>query len=143
MTYILFFITFIGWYNALKAQGISRKKGESALPYISPLAPWSSYWAIGFGATLVFFIGFDNFVPWSTQGFITSYFGVAFSIFMYVFWKLLKKTQFVRSVDVDLMSGKREVDEECAQLEEGGIEEKEKLRLARMGFARRCWERIW
>ena len=143
MTYIGFFLTFIGWYNALKAQGISRNKGETSLPYISPFAPWTSYWSIGFGTVLVLFIGFDNFVPWSTQGFVTSYFGFAFSIFMFFFWKVIKKTKIVRSANVDLFAGKSEVDEECQHWEEGGIEENEKRRLAQMSFARRCWERCW
>ena len=143
MTYVGMFITFVGWFKALKAQGISRKKGSTLLPYISPLAPWSSYWAIGFGMTLVLFIGFDNFVPWSTQGFVTSYFGFAFSVFMFALWKVVKRTKFVSSADADLVTGKKEVDEECAHWEEGGIEENEKLRLAEMSFGKRCWERIW
>lgn len=137
------FLTFLGWYRALKMQKISRKKGETFLPYVSPLAPYSSWFAIGFGALLVLFIGFDNFVPWSTQGFITSYFGAAFSIVMFVFWKVLKRTKFVTSADADLISGKREVDHECEHWEVGGIEENEKRRLAQMSFGRRCWERLW
>jgi len=143
MTYIGMFITFVGWYKALEAQGISRKKGETILPYVSPFAPYTSYWAIGFGFVLVLFIGFDNFVPWSTQGFVTSYFGFAFSIFMFVLWKVLKRTKFVRSADVDLVTGKRETDEECAHWEDGGMEENEKQRLAQMNAVRRYWERCW
>ena len=141
LTYTGMFVTFLGWYYALKAQGIPRTK--DTLPYISPLAPYSSYWAIGFGLTLVLFIGWDGFVPWSTRGFITSYFALPFSVVMYVFWKITKKTKIVRSVDADLVTGKRELDAECAHWEEGGVEENEKLRLARMSFARRCWERLW
>lgn len=137
------FITFIGWYNALKAQGISRTRGDTSLPYISPFAPWTSYWSIGFGMVVMIFIGFDNFVPWSTQGFVTSYFGLAFGVFMFALWKVLKRTKIVPSASVDLVSGKKEMDEECAQWEKGGIEENEKRRLAQMGVARRFWERIW
>lgn len=137
------FVTFLGWYKALKAQGISRRKGDTLLPYISPLAPYSSYWGIGFGITAVVFIGFDCFVPWSTQGFITSYFAPAFSVVMFCLWKIVKKTKYVRSADADLVSGKEAIDEECAHWENGGIEENERHRLAEMSFARRTWERIW
>ena len=58
-------------------------------------------------------------------------------------WKVLKRTKFVRSADVDLVTGKRETDEECAHWEDGGMEENEKQRLAQMNVVRRYWERCW
>jgi yeast amino acid transporter len=143
LTYTGMFVTFLGWYYALRAQGISRRKGETTLPYISPLAPYTSYWGIGFGLTVVIFIGFDCFVPWSTQGFITSYFAPAFSAFMFCLWLIVKKDKGVKSVDVDLISGKADIDAECAHWEDGGIEENERRRLAGMNFFQRTWERMW
>jgi amino acid transporter len=76
-------------------------------------------------------------------GFVTSYFGFAFSVVMFGGWKILKKTKFVKAADADLVSGKKETDEECLHWEEGGIEENEKRRLAEMSFGKRCWERCW
>lgn len=62
---------------------------------------------------------------------------------MFALWKVVKRTSFVRPADADLMTGKKEVDEECEHWEAGGIEENEKQRLAQMKFGRRCWERCW
>lgn len=143
LTYVGMFLTFLGWYNATKAQHFSRTKGESALPYIAPLAPYVAYWAIGFGVVLMLTIGFDVFVSWDTQGFITSYFGLAFGVVMYFFWKVFKRTSIVASAEADLVSGKAEIDTECRVWEEGGIEENEKARLRQMSVLRRWWERMW
>ena len=49
----------------------------------------------------------------------------------------------VNPKNADLITGKAEIDEECRQWEEGGIEEVEKARLAEMNWARRTWERMW
>ena len=64
LTYTGMVWTYVGWHRALKAQGIDRK----ILPYRAPLAPYSAYLAIGVGCTVTIFIGFDSFVPWSTDG---------------------------------------------------------------------------
>ena len=143
LTYVGMLWTFLGWYYALRAQGISRNKSDTVLPYISPLAPVSAYSAIVIGCVVMLFIGFDYFEPWDTQGFITSYFGLAFGVVMFVFWKVFKKTKFVRSVDVDLVSGKKEIDEECRVWEEGGLEENWREELATMPMWKRWWERMW
>lgn len=139
MTYTMMIITFIGFYRARTAQGMD----PTTLPYLAPLAPYSAYLALALGCIAIFFVGFDAFSPFDVRSFITAYFALAFGIFMYVFWKIFKKTKMVDPSLADLISGKKEVDEECRHWEEGGIEEVEKARLAQMGFARRCWERLW
>lgn len=138
-TYVAMLWTYIGWYNACKAQGVDKSK----LPYRAPLAPYSAWLAIAVGCIVLLFIGFDVFVPWDTQGFVTSYFGAAFGIVMFVFWKLLKRTKFVDPARADIISGKAEIDAECWHWEEGGYEENEKKRLAQMNLVHRTWERIW
>lgn len=133
--------TFIGWYRAKKAQpGVVP---DSTLPYISPLAPYTAYLATGIGVVAMIFNGFDVFAPFDYQGFITDYFALAFAPFMFVLWKVLKKTKFVSPEDADLVSGKEECDEECRIWEEGGLEENERRRLEGMGYFRRKWETIW
>jgi len=143
LTYMGMLWTFLGWYYALKAQGISRVKGQTPLPYVAPFAPYSAYFSIGVGAVIVLFIGFDYFVPWDTQGFITSYFGLAFGVVMGLGWKILKKTPYWRPEQVDLVTGKKEIDEECSIWEDGGLMENEKARLAAMPWWRRWWEKLW
>jgi amino acid transporter len=89
------------------------------------------------------FLGFDTFVPWDTQGFITSYFGLPFALVVFVGYKYTKGTRFVSSSAADLYSGKIEIDNECRHWEEGGIEENETQRLAQMNIFRRAWEKCW
>lgn len=123
---------FVGWYRGLEAQGISR----DTLHWKAPLMPYAAYVAIGTGCTVVLFIGFDCFVPFSVQGFITSYFGIAFAVVMYVFWKLFKRTKAVRPVDMDIWGGKAEVDAECAVWEVEGKDEP----TTAIG---RLWDKMW
>lgn len=138
-TYTMMLVVFVGWYRARLAQGLT----NSSLHYVAPLTPYSAYLGLFLGCTALFFIGFDIFQPFNKQGFITSYFAIPYSIILFVFWKIFKKTKFVDPTTADLISGKAGVDEECKHWEEGGIKENWQRELAQMSFVRRCWERIW
>ncbi|KAI1493314.1 amino acid permease/ SLC12A domain-containing protein [Biscogniauxia mediterranea] len=139
MTYTMMLVAYLGFYHAWRAQGMD----PATLPYRAPWAPYTAYFALFIGVMALLFVGFDSFAPFDVRSFITNYFGLAFGVFMFVLWKVLKRTKFVSLRDADLITGKKEVDEECKHWEEGGIEEVEKQRLAQMSFTRRCWERIW
>lgn len=133
------FLVFIGWYRALSKQGIDR----NALPYKAPLAPWAAWFGLILGTLTIFFIGFDRFAPFTARGFITSYFGAFWAMGLFIFWTVLKKARFVNAETADIYGGKAEIDAECRQWEEGGIEENERARLAQLSFIRRLWERMW
>jgi amino acid transporter len=141
MTYTGMLAVFIGWHRARKAQ--PDVVPDESLPYRAPLAPWSAYFAVFLGCVTMIFIGFDTFAPFSVQGFITSYFALGFGPFMFVLWKVVKRTKYIHPRNVDLVSGKAEVDEECRLWEDGGVEENERRRLQQMSLLRRTWERIW
>jgi amino acid transporter len=139
MTYTMMIVAFLGFYHARQSQGMD----PATLPYRAPWAPYTTYFALLLGILALLFVGYDAFVPFSTRGFITAYFALAFGPFMFLLWKIVKRTKFVKPRDADLISGKKEIDDECRHWEEGGIEENEEKRLALMSFSRRCWERIW
>lgn len=139
VNFTCFFWVYLGWYRALKAQNFDRK----TLPYYCNFAPYTAWFGLIFGGLIVLFLGFDSFSPFSIQSFITTYFGVAWCTFMFVLWKVLKKTKFVDPKSVDIYEGKAEVDAECAIWEDGGMDENEKQRLAEMNVVRRTWEKIW
>jgi len=63
---------------------------------------------------------------------------VAFASFMFVLWKVLKRTSFVVPAEADLLSGKAEVDEECRHWDEEP--EKERAQMTRM---QRFWDACW
>lgn len=138
-TYTMMLLIFIGWYRARTAQGLPRE----SLPYLAPFTPYSAYFALFLGCVALVFIGFDTFVPFKPQGFITSYFCLPYSAVFFVGWKVFKGSKFVKPEEADLVSGKAEVDAECRHWEEGGLEENWHKKLAEMPLWRRCWERIW
>ncbi|KAK7728925.1 Proline-specific permease [Botryosphaeria dothidea] len=133
IAYTSMVVTWVGWDRALKAQGISR----TMLPWTAPFMPYGAYMAIGTGLTILVFVGFDVFVPFSVQGFVTSYFGVAFSTVAFVVWKVVKKTKFVKPEEADIWSGKAEVDEECKIWEDAPPEPPAKNPLMR------AWNALW
>jgi yeast amino acid transporter len=137
--YTTYLFVWTRWYAALKAQGISR----DALPYKAPFAPYGAWFGVAAGCTCMFFIGFDVFSPWSTEGFVTYYFGLVYGLVMFVFWKVYKKTKWVVPAEADLVTGKAEVDEDCKRWESPEAREKEQQRLAEMSFFGRLWERMW
>ncbi|KAI9164061.1 Proline-specific permease [Paramyrothecium foliicola] len=138
-TYTMMLVTFIGWYRARKAQGLP----DSSLYYIAPWNPYAAYFAILLGFLALIFIGFDTFQPFDLQGFITSYFCLPYAVVLFVGWKVIKRTKFVNPKTADLVSGKAEVDKECAVWEDGGIEENYRKALVEMSFLRRRWEGLW
>ena len=102
--------------------------------------------ALAIGCTAIFFVGWDVFHPFSVRGFVTCYFAVVFIFVMYVVGKIKYLRQgkgWVKPEEADLVSGKAEIDAECRHWEEGGIEEVEKARLAKMGWFRRNMEKMW
>ncbi|KAI1499575.1 amino acid permease/ SLC12A domain-containing protein [Biscogniauxia marginata] len=139
MAYTMMLVAYLGFYHARRAQGMD----PATLPYRAPWAPYPAYFALLLGILALLFVGFDAFGPFDVRGFVTNYFALAYGVFMFLVWKVVRRTKFVNPKDADLISGKKEVDEECRHWEEGGIEENEKKRLAQMSFLHRCWERIW
>ncbi|EWZ32763.1 amino acid permease-domain-containing protein [Fusarium oxysporum Fo47] len=154
---------FIGWRRALNAQGITRQ-GENnfkkslfkrssdkqpapgiMFPFTAPCASWTPYLCLFIGGSTSIFIGFDIFQPWSLKGFITSYFGLAWFFFMFIFWKIFKRTKFVTPATVDIFAdGKKQaVDEECRFWEEGFGDEAERDALAKKHVVVRTWARFW
>ncbi|KAL4968239.1 putative proline permease [Aspergillus stella-maris] len=140
LTYTCMVVVFLAWYRALKAQGKDRK---TFLPWAAPLMPYWAILALVIGSATTIFNGFTVFSPWSTSGFVTSYFGIGFFIVMFLFWKLWHRTSFVNPAEADIYSGKEEVDAECRIWEDGGFKGRRAMALAEMHWARRWWEKMW
>ena len=138
-TYTIMIVVFIAWHRARTVQGLH----TSELHYVAPLQPYWAYFALALGCVALLFIGFDSFVPFSAEVFVTSYFCIPYTAGLYFGCKWWNKTTLVKPEDADLVSGKDEVDAECAVWEEGGIEKNWRARLAEMPFWKRCWEKLW
>ncbi|KIX07336.1 uncharacterized protein Z518_01989 [Rhinocladiella mackenziei CBS 650.93] len=133
IVYTTMMVIWVGFYKSLEAQGA----GRDSLPWKAPFMPYHAYIGIGTGLVLIFFLGFDVFVPWDTQGFVTTYFGVPYAILLYVFWKIFKKTRHTKFSEVDLFSDKAQVDKECEEWENA------QPGTSKGSILKRAWERMW
>lgn len=106
LTWISICIAYIRFRKALDAQGVSRE----TLHYKAPLQPYSCWFTLCFFSIVVLFNGFPAFCPWNTSKFLTAYLGVAIYFCLYVFWKVVKRTPFIKSSEADLWTGKAALD---------------------------------
>ncbi|TXT04301.1 hypothetical protein VHUM_04188 [Vanrija humicola] len=110
LSWISILSSHIAFMRGHKAQGIPR----SELPFAFQCQPYMSYIALTMVSILMFFKGFDSFVPisqFTTTGyktFITHYIGVPVYIFGYFGYKFAHKTKVVRLDTMDLKAGGRE-----------------------------------
>ncbi|ODQ77196.1 hypothetical protein BABINDRAFT_163704 [Babjeviella inositovora NRRL Y-12698] len=102
-------VTYLSFYRAMKAQGIDR----NGLPYRAWFQPYSSYYATFFIWIMVFILGYTVFMPgwWSVENFLFSYLMIFINIAIFVFWKVLKRTKFIKPEEVDFVWGLDEIEE--------------------------------
>ncbi|KND89239.1 putative proline-specific permease put4, partial [Tolypocladium ophioglossoides CBS 100239] len=100
--------TYLRFYHGLRHNGVSR----DTLPYKSPLQPFLSYFCIVFCIVIAFFNGFDAFFPgkFSAKSFLPPYIDIPIFLSLFLGYKFFKKTKFVRLEEMDIWSGKAEID---------------------------------
>ncbi len=136
ITYSMMMIVWVGFYKSLEAQGISR----DTLPWKAPFMPYHAYIGIATGITLILFLGFDYFVPWNTQGFITTYFGVPYVVVLFGVWKIIKRTKHAKWSEVNIYEGKEQIDKECEYWET--IAANADVEKRQSAF-KRTWGKMW
>ncbi|KJX97053.1 general amino acid permease Agp2 like protein [Zymoseptoria brevis] len=101
--------TYLCWFKALKAQGISR----DSLPYKSFFMPYVAYYGLAWTFTMMFVGGYTVFLPgrWDVETFVFSYFMIGLVPCLFVGWKIAKKTTWKKSHEVDLQGEAKEIDE--------------------------------
>ncbi|KAL0946953.1 hypothetical protein HGRIS_013110 [Hohenbuehelia grisea] len=67
ITWMCIAYSHIAFLRALKAQGISR----DTLPYKAPFQPWGSWFALFATGIITIFKGFDTFIPFTQDTFVT------------------------------------------------------------------------
>ena len=118
-------VAYIQFHKALKAQGVDR----NTLVFKSPLQPYTAYFALFFFAIITIFNGFYVFKPWSVNDFVTAYVGIPIYLILFAFWKIFRRTSFVRPVEADIFTGKAALDAADAHWPERN--------------PRNIWEKIW
>ncbi|KAK4045964.1 amino acid transporter [Microbotryomycetes sp. JL201] len=112
LTWLSILFSHIRFMQALKAQGISR----DTLPWKAPFQPYAAWFAFIVTSIVTLFKGFDAFTPkFNHKTFITSYLGLPIYIALYFGYKFWHKTKIIPLHEVDLISGRREFDEDEAQ----------------------------
>ncbi|KAL1952632.1 hypothetical protein VTO42DRAFT_4585 [Malbranchea cinnamomea] len=121
-------ITYIRFYQGMKHQGIPR----SALPYRAPFQPYLAYFSAIFSSTVAFFNGFDAFFPgkFSAKTFIPPYIDIPIFACLFLGYKFVMRTKFVKKDEMDFFSGKAEID----RLEQTWEEPKPRNFLERIWF---------
>ncbi|GAA6023444.1 hypothetical protein JCM10207_004415 [Rhodosporidiobolus poonsookiae] len=97
-----FVFTWLKFYHGMKAQGIPR----SSLPATSRILPYAAYFALPCQLFVLFMQGYSVFLKggWSVDTFIQSYLPIGVFPVLFVVWKLVKKTKWKRSEDIDFVT---------------------------------------
>lgn len=98
INYIVMGLTFLNYYRACKAQGIDRSK----MPYYGRFQPWCAIIGLVFQFLVVMCYGYKSFKPWDVESFFKNYTMQIVAPCLFIFWKLFKKTRWLRPHEVDI-----------------------------------------
>lgn len=124
---ILFFLfiqfmatTWLRFDNAMKKQGLKR---EEFLPYRSWAQPYAAWFALIISTVILILSGYTLFYPgrWSTVDFIFQYGMVFICIAIVLFWKVFKRTKFLRGHEVDLTSDLQDINDYTDEVREAHL----------------------
>lgn len=95
--------------KACKAQGLSR----DTLPYKGWGQPYAAYYALTGCFVMTFVGGYTVFLPgmWDVPTFLFSYAMIGVFPILFVFWKVLKRTKWLKPGEVDLLKDVEEIEE--------------------------------
>jgi amino acid transporter len=107
---------YIKFHKALKAQGVDR----NTLVFRSHFQPYTAYFALFYFAIIILFNGFHVFVGehhqnWNVTDFLAAYIGVPIFFGLYTFWKIFKRSSWIKPEDADITTGKAALDAEDEQ----------------------------
>ncbi|EXJ77572.1 hypothetical protein A1O3_09799 [Capronia epimyces CBS 606.96] len=97
--FIVMCVTYLCFYRACKVQGLDRR----TLPYTGWFQPYCGWIGLTGMTLVVIFYGYSAFTPWDVGTFFSFYTMVIVAPLLFVGWKLIKKTRFVRPEDADLV----------------------------------------
>ncbi|KAI6842459.1 amino acid permease [Hortaea werneckii] len=100
-------VSHLAFMRALNARGVSR----DTLPYKAFWQPYFTWYGVGFNVLIIFTQGFEAFVPWDTRTFFVNYISLILFVVLYVGHKIVFRTKFVKPIEADLDSGRKEIDD--------------------------------
>jgi amino acid transporter len=112
LAWIVIMITYLRFRSAMEHGGLLH-----TLPFRTPLQPYVTWFALGVLSLLTLTNGFQVFLPsiWDVKDFLAAYITLPVFLVLYLGHKWWFKTPFCRKLDdVDVVSGKQEMDDLCA-----------------------------
>ncbi|KAI1082441.1 amino acid permease/ SLC12A domain-containing protein [Whalleya microplaca] len=109
INYIVMSLTYIFFYNATRAQNIDRR----TLPYYGYLQPYCAYIGLAWMVLIEGSFGYTVFTPgrWDVGTFFSYYTMAIVAFCTFWFWKLFRRTRFVRPAEADLVWEKPAIDQ--------------------------------
>ncbi|RMY72523.1 hypothetical protein D0862_14441 [Hortaea werneckii] len=84
-----------------------QNRSPSELPFKSMLYPWNAYFGLGANIFLALVQGWTNLAPFDAGDFVDAYILLPLFPIIWIVFKLIKRTKFMRADQVDLDSGRR------------------------------------
>ncbi|KAI0101425.1 proline-specific permease [Hypoxylon sp. NC0597] len=112
IAWIVIMITYIRFRKAMEHHGLL-----DSLPFRTPLQPYATYVVLFIITILTLTNGFQVFFPsqWSVSSFLAAYITIPIFLVLYLGHKIFYRTRFaIRVEDVDVWTGKKEMDDMCA-----------------------------
>lgn len=102
-------ITYIHFYRACNVQGLDR----TTFPYRAWFQPYSIYIVTFFVWCMIGILGYTVFLPgnWAVDDFLFNYVMIFVCLAIFIFWKLIKRTKYIKPEDADLVTGIEEIEE--------------------------------
>ena len=97
--YLVMCITYIRFYAACKRQGLDRR----TFPYFGYFQPYCAWIGAAGMIVVILFYGYAVFDPWSVAGFFQNYTMQLVAPVLYLGWKLIHRTDFIKLEDMDLV----------------------------------------
>ena len=106
LDYIFMCTIYIFFYRALKAQGYDR----SVLPYRGWGQPYVAYVGVLFFSVVLIIYGYATFYKFDVSTFMTFYAMTFICVVLYLGFKIIKRSKFVRASEADLVWERPRID---------------------------------
>lgn len=124
ITWIAISITHIRFRIGFRKQGRSLDQ----LPYVAPLFPFADLFVIVIGTIIVFGQGYQTFeAPIDGKNVVAAYIGLILAVVLYVGHKIIRRPAFVKSDEMDFVTGTLPLKEEQEEEYSAGRETKKPL----------------